>query len=76
MKNPFKGYTGYPVSWTDDQVRYAHRAINMHDQLVEALSDMIEQFADFDEDAGELKQAQRFAAVNTAIELIAKAEGQ
>ncbi|QDP55720.1 MAG: hypothetical protein Tp138OMZ00d2C19078241_52 [Prokaryotic dsDNA virus sp.] len=52
------------------------KRVNMHDQLVEALSDMIEQFADFDEDAGELKQVQRFAVVNTAMELIEKEEGQ
>lgn len=73
MKNLFKGCTGYPVSWTDDQVRYAHRTISMHDQLVECLIGMVEQFADFDGDTGELKPDQ-FTIVNTAIALINMAE--
>lgn len=54
--------------------RHAAHAINCHDELVESLSDMIEQFADYD-DEGNIKPDQ-FIIVNMAIDILNKAKGK
>lgn len=48
---------------------------NMHDKLVEALSDMVEQFANYNDHTGEMEPC-NFLCVHESIALLIQAKGE